>query len=86
VVFNNSLSCGSNITGVGITAHGANFLRQLEVELNKAQPGRFQKLGVRAISLLGDAGMAIAVKVLSDYLAGPVGRIAGVVVHSGPPH
>jgi hypothetical protein len=80
-VFENSGGSSAEITGIWVTGIGTNYLRQLEVELNKQEHGKVHKLTGKAVSLLGSVGQAVAIKVLTDYANSHIGQLAGVVSH-----
>lgn len=65
-------SSGAIIAGIWLTAEGENYMRQLEAELEKKQPGKFKKIGAKAVDLLEGTGMAVAIKVLTDFLEGRI--------------
>ena len=58
------------LNSIWLTGDGENYMREIEVQVEKEEPGMFKKIGVKAVEVGEKIVMAIAVKVLTDKLSG----------------
>ena len=57
------------LTGVWLTGDGENYMREVEAQVEKNEPGKFKKIGMKAVEIGGDLVKAVAIKVLTDKLS-----------------
>jgi hypothetical protein len=78
VSFNNALahSGAADIIGIGITGYGANYLRELEVEANKIEPGKFKKITVAAVKASAKILVPAATNLLTSFVGSHAHELA----------
>ena len=53
-----------------LTGDGENLMREVEAQVEVKEPGRFKRIGLKAVEVAGDLVKAVAIKVLTDKLSG----------------
>jgi hypothetical protein len=67
------------ITGIGITGFGENYMRQLQAALDKEEPGKFHKLTTATVKASGAIILPIASKVLTDYAGSHLQELGRII-------
>ena len=64
---------------MGILGNGANYMRELEIQANKIEPGKFQKIKSATVKAFGKVLVPVATTVLTDYVGSHLYELAKAI-------